>query len=320
MRTVAEPLVQPKLIQDALTECERAIKGKRLVLEAAFCAVLGGGHVLLEDVPGVGKTTLCRAMARVLGCRFRRIQFTSDLLPSDVVGIQVLNPKEGTLAFRPGPIFSHLILADEINRASPKTQSALLEAMSDRQVTVDDQTHPLQSPFTVMATQNPVEHHGAYPLPESQLDRFMVRLEMGYPDAATERAMLLSSETGAETVDALKVILDPQSVVVLQGMARAVHVEDNVAGYLLALCRRSREHPMVELGVSPRGAQSFLRAAQARAFLLGRGFVLPDDVKTVAQFCMSHRLMMRGGAEGREARDSARAVIEELLETEPVPV
>jgi len=319
MQNAAQPLVNPKVLQEALSQCERAIKGKRNVLENALCAVLAGGHVLLEDVPGVGKTTLCRALARVMGCKFRRIQFTSDLLPSDVVGIQMLNPKDGTLTFRPGPIFSHLVLADEINRASPKTQSALLEAMSDRQVTVDDITHPLQSPFLVMATQNPVEHHGAYPLPESQLDRFMLRLEMGYPDAATETSMLLTHDTGAETVDHLNVVLDPQSVVVLQGMVRNIKVDPVVADYLVTICRRTREHAMVQLGVSPRGSQAFLRATQARAFLAGRAFVLPDDVKSMAMAALVHRLIIRGGVEGKEAREAARTVVEEIVETQEVP-
>ncbi|MBI5497181.1 MAG: AAA family ATPase [Deltaproteobacteria bacterium] len=320
MQTAPEPLVNPRLVQEALSECERAIHGKRAALEATLCAVLGGGHVLLEDVPGVGKTTLCRALARVLGCRFRRIQFTSDMLPSDVIGVQVLNPKDGTLQFRPGPVFANVVLADEINRASPKTQSALLEAMSDRQVTVDDVTHVLTGPFVVLATQNPVEHHGAYPLPESQLDRFMLRLELGYPDEGTEREMLTRPDTGAERVDALRVVLEPQSVIVLQGMVRMVRVESVVADYLLALVRRTREHPMVELGVSPRGSHAFLRAVQARAFVAGRGYVIPDDVKAMADAALTHRLLLRGGSDGREARDAARAVITEIVETQDVPV
>ena len=314
-----EPIVNSKVLPEIIAQCERAIRGKRTVLEQALFTVLGGGHVLLEDVPGVGKTTLCRALAQVLGCRFRRIQFTSDLLPSDVIGVQVLRPADGTLTFRPGPIFSNIVLADEINRASPKTQSALLEAMSDRQVTVDDVTHPLQAPFIVMATQNPVEHHGAYPLPESQLDRFMLRLVMGYPDAASERDMLMSQDAGSEIVDELQVLLNPQSVVILQGMVRKVHVDVKVADYLLALCRRTREHPMVQLGVSPRGATAFLRACQARAFYQGRPFVLPDDVKAMAASALAHRLLIRGGLEGREGRDAAVSVVEEILETEPVP-
>ncbi|MEW5853506.1 MAG: MoxR family ATPase [Myxococcota bacterium] len=321
MRDVApkpEPLVNPKVLQEVLAQCERAILGKRSVLEDVLAAILSGGHVLLEDVPGVGKTTLCRAMAHVLGCQFRRIQFTSDLLPADVIGVQVLDTREGTLRFRPGPIFSHLVLADEINRASPKTQSALLEAMSDRQVTVDDVSHNLTAPFIVMATQNPVEHHGAYPLPESQLDRFALRLEMGYPDLAAERDLLLSG-VGATTVDKLAHLLDPARVVVLQEMVSAVRVDPSVAEYLLGICRRTREHPAVMLGCSPRGATLYLRVVKARAFLAGRNYVIPDDVKSLAQKTLPHRLMMRGGLEGRDARDAASAAIQEILDTQEVP-
>lgn len=312
--------VDPTSLARVLDEMERAIRGKRSVLEQALCAVLAGGHVLLEDVPGVGKTTLCRALARVLGCRFRRIQFTSDLLPSDVLGVQVLNPKDGTFQFRPGPIFANVVLADEINRASPKTQSALLEAMSDRQVTVDDVTHPLGAPFVVLATQNPVEHHGAYPLPESQLDRFMLRLEMGYPDAAQERELLLMPETGAELVEQLEELASPAQVIALQKATKMVKVDGSVADYLLAICRRTREHPMVALGVSTRGASSMLRAVQARAYLCGRAFVLPDDVKALAPSALVHRLVLRGGVEGQEARAAATSVLEEIVQTQTVPV
>lgn len=311
--------VDPKVLKEAVAQVERAIRGKKRVVEDTLCAVLAGGHVLLEDVPGVGKTTLCRALARVLGCRFRRIQFTSDLLPSDVLGVQMLNAKDGTLQFRPGPIFANVVLADEINRASPKTQSALLEAMSDRQVSVDDLTHPLQAPFVVLATQNPVEHHGAYPLPESQLDRFMLRLEMGYPDEASERELLLAPEAGSEMVDDLKVMLSPETVVGLQALVRGVRVDPSVADYLLALVRRTREHPMVGLGVSPRGASSFMRAVQARAWLGGRAFAIPDDVKAMAIPAMCHRIMVRGGTEGREARAAAVGVVDEIVQTQAVP-
>jgi MoxR-like ATPase len=311
--------VDPKVLKEAVAQVERAIRGKKRVVEDTLCAVLAGGHVLLEDVPGVGKTTLCRALARVLGCRFRRIQFTSDLLPSDVLGVQMLNAKDGTLQFRPGPIFANVVLADEINRASPKTQSALLEAMSDRQVSVDDLTHPLTAPFVVLATQNPVEHHGAYPLPESQLDRFMLRLEMGYPDEASERELLLAPEAGSEMVDDLKVMLSPETVVGLQALVRGVRVDPSVADYLLALVRRTREHPMVGLGVSPRGASSFMRAVQARAWLGGRAFAIPDDVKAMAIPAMCHRIMVRGGTEGREARAAAVGVVDEIVQTQAVP-
>ena len=313
------PIVNPRVLQDVVRQCGRAILGKRDVVEDALCAVLSGGHVLLEDVPGVGKTTLCRALAHVLGCQFRRIQFTSDLLPADVTGVQVLDPREGTFRFRPGPVFGHVVLADEINRASPKTQSALLEAMSDRQVTVDDATHRLSAPFVVLATQNPLEHHGAYPLPESQLDRFTLRLELGYPAEEAERELLLSPDVGAEAVDHLDVLLDPTRVVILQELTNKVHVDKAVADYVLALCRRTRGHPSVALGCSPRGAHQLLRVAKARAFLAGRAYVVPDDVKAMTVKALAHRVLVRGNLDGRDARDAAAAVVTEILETQEVP-
>jgi MoxR-like ATPase len=311
--------VNPRVLQEVLRQCGRAILGKPEVLQDTLCAVLAGGHVLLEDVPGVGKTTLCRAVAHVLGCKFRRIQFTSDLLPSDVTGVQVLDPREGTFRFRPGPVFGHLVLADEINRASPKTQSALLEAMGDGQVTVDDATHPLPAPFVVLATQNPLEHHGAYPLPESQLDRFALRLVLGYPSEEAERDLLLFPGVGAQSVDTLDVLLDPNRVVILQELAAQVRVDRAVADYVLHLCRRTRTHPSVTLGCSPRGAHLLLRVAKARAFLEGRQFVIPDDVKALAVKALSHRLLVRGSLDGRAAREAAAAVVTEIVETQEVP-
>ena len=275
-------------------------------------AMLARGHVLLEDVPGVGKTTLARAMAKVAGASFSRIQFTADMLPSDVLGVQLLDAITGHLVFRPGPLFAAVVLADEINRASPKTQSAMLEAMEERRVTVDDQTHPLPPTFLVLATQNPLEHHGAYPLPESQLDRFIVRLHLGYPPLAQERELICHPGGPKARLGAMADGLGEGGLAELQEATQAVALHPDVADYLLALVAATRSHGQVALGVSPRGALALAGMARAWALMAGREFVVPEDVRAVAPHVMAHRLTLRGGAD-------ADALVAQLLAEIPVP-
>src|SRR5712691_11470860 len=256
----------------------RTIKGKQETIELAIVALLAEGHLLIEDVPGVGKTTLGHALARSLDCNFHRIQFTSDLLPSDVLGVSVYSPKLNEFEFKPGPIFANIVLADEINRTTPKTQSALLEAMNETQVTIENVTYPLPRPFMVLATQNPIEHHGTYPLPESQLDRFLMRIEVGYPDAAAEKEILKRYSNGNQPFSA-EPVLRPDEVLYLQNESRKVRMDEAIVDYLIHIVNRTRQHPEIELGVSPRGTAALFRAAQAFALLDGRSFVIPDDVK-----------------------------------------
>lgn len=292
------------------------LRGKAEIVDQVLVAALTGGHVLLEDVPGVGKTTLAKAFARSLGVSFARVQFTPDLLPSDILGSLVLDRDAGTFAFRKGPIFTHVLLADEINRASPRTQSALLEAMSEGHVTVDGETHLLPPPFVVLATQNPSDHHGTYPLPEAQLDRFLVRLSIGYPSHA-ETLELLFARATVDPLDALGPQLPEGGLVELQRAAREVHVDHAVASYLVSLIERTRSHPDVELGVSPRGALGLFRASQARALLLGRRFVAPDDVAALAVPVLAHRLLL--GPEAKYAGRRGEGVVRAIVEAEPVP-
>ncbi|MFZ9886673.1 MAG: AAA family ATPase [Myxococcota bacterium] len=303
----------------ALDEVGRVVRGNPAAVRLVGAALLARGHVLLEDVPGVGKTTLARAVARAFGCTFSRVQFTSDLLPSDVVGVQVLDPKDGSLRFQKGPIFAHLVLADEINRASPKTQSALLEAMADGQVTIDDQSHVLERPFSVIATQNPVEHHGTYPLPESQLDRFMVRTSLGYPPADDERRLLMSHRGTEPLLDEVRPQLDPATVRTLAETVEGLHLDESVASYLYELVQGTREHPEVSLGCSTRGALAWAALARAFAFLEGREYVLPDDIKHLAPAVLLHRLQLRGTSAAGGERLRAAAVVDELLARTPVP-
>ena len=277
-----------------------AIRGKPEVVRLSLVCLLARGHLLIEDVPGVGKTTLARAVARALGDSFSRIQFTADMLPSDVLGVQVLDSARGTFDFKPGPLFAQVVLADEINRASPKTQSATLEAMGEGAVTVDDQTYRLPQPFVVIATQNPVEHHGAYPLPESQLDRFAVSLSLGYPDAEHELALLDRPGAPERRLQEIRPSLPPAVITALQQACDDVRLARPVATYLLAIVSATREHPDVLLGCSPRGSLQLAAVARAWAFMEGRDYVLPDDVKSLAAPVLAHRIVAGGGA-GRAA-------------------
>lgn len=292
--------------------------GKPDVLRMAMVALLADGHVLIEDVPGTGKTLLAKAIARSLDGRFHRIQFTPDLLPSDLIGTSVFHQPSGEFVFKQGPIFANVVLADEINRATPRTQSALLEAMSDRQVSIDGRTLSLEAPFIVLATQNPYEFEGTYPLPESQLDRFLVRLEIGYPDRAAEKEVLARHRDG-EPVDHVRPVLGISDVAALQHAVRQVRVDDSLYDYMLDVVDATRNHPELYLGASTRAALALYRAAQALALLDGRDFVVPDDVKQLAKPVLVHRLLAKSYRRG-EGRNTADYIIAEILEQTPVPV
>ncbi len=292
------------------------IRGKEEAVDLVLTGVLAGGHVLIEDVPGVGKTTLAKALARATGLAFARVQFTPDLLPSDVLGASVLDPQAGSFTFHEGPVFTNLLLADEINRASPRTQSALLEAMNEGQATVDGQTRPLPKPFFVLATQNPVDYQGTYPLPEAQLDRFLVRVSMGYPSAEDELDVLFDRKD-VDPMDAVESVASGDDVRELQRRVRQVTVSRDVARYLLAVVHATREHPDLALGVSPRGSLSMFRACQSRALLQGRDWVGPGDIQALATPVLAHRLML--GADARYGGKSVEAILAEVLDRTEVP-
>ncbi len=305
-------------------ELERAlrtiIRGKDDVVRLALVAILARGHLLIEGVPGVGKTTLAHALARAVDCDFRRVQFTSDMLPSDVLGISVYSTAAECFEFKRGPIFTNILLADEINRTTPKTQSALLEAMNERQVTVDGRPHPLPNPFLVIATQNPVEHHGTYPLPESQLDRFLIRARMGYPEAGSERE-ILRGRAGAICLDELQPVLTAEEVVALQDEVSTVRVEDALLDYSLAIVERTRQHEQLSLGVSPRGSLMLYHAAQAMAFLEGRNFCTPDDFKKLIVPTFAHRLVISARyASTLKRAEQSEQILREVVDSVPVPV
>jgi len=312
------PLFPPRLaeLEAALGE---ALRGKPEVVRLSIVCLLARGHLLIEDVPGVGKTTLAQALARSVSCSFHRLQFTSDMLPSDVLGVTIYNVHSESFEFKPGPIFSNFLLADEINRTTPKTQSALLEAMNESQVTIDTQSHTLPRPFMVIATQNPVEHHGTYPLPESQLDRFLMRLRIGYPDAASERLILRDSDR--RLPDMAAPTLSAEEVVRLQDMVHRVRVEESLVDYMLAIVDRTRNHESLVLGVSPRAAQALFRAVQALALMEGRDFAIPDDIKRLAVPIFAHRVVIntRTTLVPRRA-DTAERIIEEILTRVDVPL
>ncbi len=288
--------------------------GNADAVDLVLVSLLAGGHLLIEDVPGVGKTTLAKALARSIACTFRRIQFTPDLLPSDVTGVSIYEQKEGRFVFKPGPVFANVVLADEINRTNPRTQSALLEAMNDHQVTVDGESHPLPAPFIVLATQNPYEFEGTYPLPESQLDRFLMRIQIGYPNAQEEK-QVLASRTISDPLEAIRHVATGDEVSTMQAAVREVRVDDAILDYIIELVTATRESERLHVGVSPRGSLALRRAAQALALVLGRGFVVPDDVKRLAVPVLAHRVIPKGrhlglpGAGGGEAVEAIREIV-----------
>jgi MoxR-like ATPase len=298
----------------------RVIRGKDEVVRLALVSIFARGHLLIEGVPGVGKTTLGQALARAIDCTFQRVQFTSDMLPSDVLGISVYSALEQEFEFKRGPVFTNVLLADEINRTTPKTQSALLEAMNEGQVTVDAHSYELPQPFLVIATQNPVEHHGTYPLPESQLDRFLMRVRMGYPDAAAERE-ILRAEAGTDRLHDMRAVLTGADVLEMQDVVKRVRVDESLVSYALEIVKRTRESEYLSLGVSPRGAQALYRAAQAMAFLDGRGFCTPQDFKSLAVPVFAHRVGMNGGyASTAKKSEQGDQVLKEIVEGVAVPV
>lgn len=292
------------------------IRGKRDCIEVLIVALLSGGSVLLEDVPGVGKTTLAKALARALDLSFNRVQFTPDLLPSDILGASIYNPVDGTFTFHKGPIFCNVLLADEINRASPRTQSALLEAMSEAQATIEGVRHDLPAPFLVMATQNPVEYHGTYPLPEAQLDRFLVQLNVGYPDLETEVGILYS-QVESHPLERVTPVLSRDELIALQTAVRGVQIDQSISRYLVEIVQATRDDGRLRLGVSPRGSLMLFRAAQAAAFLAGRDYVLPDDVQRLATFVLPHRIVLT--SKTKYGQTTTAQVIADILERVRVP-
>ena len=316
-RFASLPFDRPQqFIEQLVYYVEKAIVGKRESIEMAAIAFLSGGHILLEDVPGVGKTLLVRAFAKTLGASFKRIQCTPDLLPSDVTGVSVYNPKTGQFEYRPGPVMAHIVLADEMNRASPRTQSALLEAMEEKQVTVDGETHPLPQPFLLMATQNPAEHEGTFPLPEAQLDRFMLKIRLGYPDLKHEVEMLGRVQE-RQPLDEVRAVLVPEEWTSLMEQVRSVLVDESLKTYIVQLTSATRCHRDIELGASPRASVALLKAAQAKAFLSGRGYAVPDDIKKMAVPVLAHRLVLR--PEAKYAGKTAEAAVKEILAATAVP-
>ena len=309
------------LLESLIGEVEQVFHGKEEVVRLAVAALLARGHILFEDVPGVGKTTLAQALGTALGLSFRRIQFTSDLLPSDVLGVSIFNPRTSEFETRLGPIFTNLVLADEINRAPPRTQSGLLQAMQEGQVSLDDETFQLPRPFMVMATQNPLEHHGTYPLPESQVDRFLMRLTIGYPGESAERQILLESTNEDPWEQRIKAVLEPTQVLGLQQKVSQVEVDDSLVGYVMAIVQRTRVEPRLQMGVSPRGAIGLLGASRAFALLSGRDYLVPSDIQKLAMPCLAHRILPVGvAAASHEAHEEAEAIVRDILEDIAVPV
>ena len=296
---------------------ETVLVGKGGVIELTLAAILSGGHLLIEDVPGIGKTTLARCLALSLDCTFKRIQFTPDLMPSDITGIHFYNQRSGDFEFRPGPIISQIVLADEINRGTPRTQSALLEAMGERQVTIDEVTIPLPLPFLVIATQNPIELEGTFPLPEAQLDRFLLRIRLGYPQEVEEQEMLSRFRTSSPELE-LKPVAEGSEIVDLQALVTEVHVEPALQNYIVQVVQATRGHADVELGASPRASLGLFRCCQALAAIQGREFVTPDDVKALSTYALDHRMILKSQARLRDR--TAELIVDEILDQVPVPV
>ncbi|MGD6850301.1 MoxR family ATPase [Rossellomorea aquimaris] len=313
---MSHEMINPKL-QSIIDNIEKVMIGKRKVAELSVVSLLAGGHVLLEDVPGVGKTMMVRALAKSVGASFKRIQFTPDLLPSDVIGVSIYNPKEMEFTFRPGPIMGNIILADEINRTSPKTQSALLEGMEESSVTIDGMTRKLDKPFFVMATQNPIEYEGTYPLPEAQLDRFLLKMKMGYPEPEEEMEVLHRAQKNPP-IDELESVMTLEELRYIQGEVKDVLVDDTIKKYIVEIANRTRIHANVYLGASPRGSIALMKACQAYAFLRGRDYVVPDDVQYLAPFVFSHRIIMK--SEARYEGITPKEVVERVMARIPVPV
>lgn len=310
-----------ELLDHLVQEVETVFHGKKEVVRLALAALLARGHILFEDVPGVGKTTLSHALAKTLGLGFRRVQFTSDLLPSDVLGVSIYNPQTTSFEIRQGPIFTNVVVADEINRAPPRTQSGLLEAMQDGSVTIDDQTFSLPRPFLVMATQNPLEHHGTYPLPESQLDRFLMRITIGYPDGDAERRILVESASLEPVVDRLRSVLTPPQVLRLQSRVEEVEVDPAILDYLMTIVERTRTTPKLRMGVSPRGNILVFRAARAYALTHGRTYLVPDDVRDLIVPCLAHRILLAESAGTTfDVHGEAASVLEGILDEVEAPV
>jgi len=305
-----------RLIEDIVANIEKVIVGKRGAVELAVIAFISQGHLLIEDAPGVGKTMLARSLAKSVDCTFKRIQFTPDMLPGDITGVSVYNQKNGEFEFRPGPIVAQVVLADEINRATPKVQSALLEPMEERQITVDGVTYKMPSPFHVLATQDPIEYEGIFPLPEAQLDRFLLRISLGYPSMADEM-VIMERQQYVHPIERLSPVAGAQDILTLQETVRQVYVDDLLKQYIASLIAATRGHHSIRYGSSPRGSLALFRTAQARALIQGRDFVLPDDVKALVEPVLTHRLGLPPAAQSRE--ESRRTIIAEIVETVAVP-
>lgn len=305
-----------KVAEKLIANVEKVIVGKHDEVQLTLLALLCQGHLLIEDVPGVGKTMLAKSIARSIGCAFQRIQFTPDMLPSDVTGVSVFNQKTRDFEFRPGPVMAQIVLTDEINRATPKTQSALLECMEERQLTVDGTTYPMARPFLVLATQNPIEYEGTFPLPEAQLDRFMMRISLGYPDAEDEINMM-DAQQYVHPVEEIGQVVDVEELLEAQGTVKDIYIDDSVKEYIVAVVGETRKHPDVYLGASPRGSLALYKTGQARAAILGRDYVIPDDIKALAQVTLAHRLIISPSA--RIKNVDPKAVVEEIIDSVPVP-
>ena len=307
----------PKTVANQIIDnVGKVIVGKQATLELAIIGLLCQGHLLIEDVPGVGKTMLAKSLAKSIGCEFRRIQFTPDMLPSDVTGVRIFDQRSREFVYQPGPIQANIVLADEINRATPKTQAALLEAMEERQVTIDGETHILEQPFMVLATQNPIEYEGTFPLPEAQLDRFLLRLRLGYPDPQHELAVL-DSQQRAHPIDSLGQVVSKEELLGAQAAIREMYVDVLVKTYIIEVVTRTRKHADVYLGASPRGSLTLFRASQARAALEGRAYVIPDDIKALAPFALAHRMIVSPSARIKDV--DAESIVRDILASVPVP-